>query len=211
MSQVRHLQSRFESFNLSQVPRSRNTHVDSLATLATSSTQKLPRVILIKDLYNLTKVKRNIVHVHRIRVGLSWMDPILLFLKEDVLFEDKFKVDKVRRKAHRFWLSEDQKLYKRSFSDPYLLCIHPKAMELLLEELHEGICESHTGGDLCLTRLSHKAIGGQICRRKYRSMQRSAINAKDLHQIFINLEESSIHCLTLGPLLNGLRHCRAFP
>ena len=37
LSQVRHLQSGFESFNLSQVPRSRNTHGDSLATLATSS------------------------------------------------------------------------------------------------------------------------------------------------------------------------------
>ena len=38
LNQVRHLQSGFESFNLSQIPKSRNTHVDSLATLATSST-----------------------------------------------------------------------------------------------------------------------------------------------------------------------------
>ena len=42
LSQVRHLQSEFESFNLSQIPRSRNTHADSLATLATSSAQSLP-------------------------------------------------------------------------------------------------------------------------------------------------------------------------
>ena len=40
LSQVKNLQSRFESFNLSQIPRSRNTHSDSLATLATSSAQK---------------------------------------------------------------------------------------------------------------------------------------------------------------------------
>ena len=37
LSQVRYLQSRFESFDFSQVPRSRNTYADSLATLATSS------------------------------------------------------------------------------------------------------------------------------------------------------------------------------
>ena len=37
LSQVRYLQSRFESFDLSQVPRSRNTYADSLATLAMSS------------------------------------------------------------------------------------------------------------------------------------------------------------------------------
>ena len=38
LSQVRHLQAGFESFSLQQIPRSRNTHTDSLATLTTSST-----------------------------------------------------------------------------------------------------------------------------------------------------------------------------
>ena len=36
LNQVRHLQLGFESFNLSQIPRSRNTRDDSLTTLATS-------------------------------------------------------------------------------------------------------------------------------------------------------------------------------
>ena len=82
------------------------------------------------------------------------MDPIVLFLKEDVLPKSKSKADKIRRKAPRFWLSEDKKLYKRSFSGPYLLCIHPEAVELLLKELHESICVSHTRG----RSLSHKAL-----------------------------------------------------
>ena len=82
------------------------------------------------------------------------MNPIVLFLKEDVLPEEKSVADKVQRQAPRFWLSEDQKLYKRSFFGPYLLCIHPKESELLLEELHEGICGSHIGG----RSLSHGAI-----------------------------------------------------
>ena len=76
------------------------------------------------------------------------MDSIVFFLKEDVLPEEKSKAKKVRRKAPRFWLSKDHKLYKRSFSSPYLLCIHPKVVELNLEELHEGICGSHTGGQI---------------------------------------------------------------
>lgn len=153
LSQVRHLRSGFESFNLSQVPRSRNTHADFLATLATSLAQSLPRVILVEDLCKPTVLRGNVVHVHQIRMGPSWMDAIVLFLKEDVLPENKSEADKVRRKAPQFWLSEDQKLYKRSFSGPYLLCVHPEAVELLLEELHEGICGSHTGGSL-----SHRAL-----------------------------------------------------
>ena len=82
------------------------------------------------------------------------MNSILLFLKDDILLEEKGEADKVRRKAPRFWLSNDQKLYKCSFSGPYLLCIHPEAIEPLLEELHEGIYGSHIGG----RSLSHRAI-----------------------------------------------------
>ena len=64
------------------------------------------------------------------------MDPILIFLERDVLPEEKSEVEKVRRKAPRFWISEDKKLYKCSFSGPYLLCVHFEASESLLEELH---------------------------------------------------------------------------
>ena len=42
LSQVRHLQAGFEFFNLLHIPRSGNTHVDSLATLATSLAWSLP-------------------------------------------------------------------------------------------------------------------------------------------------------------------------
>ena len=124
----------------------------------------------MEDLCKPTKVGGDKVHVHQIRVGPSWMDSIVLFLKEDVLPKSKFEADKVRKKAPRFWLSEDQKLYKRSFFSPYLLCIHLEVVELLLEKLHEEICGSYTGVDLCLIGPSHKTIGGQICKRKHNNM-----------------------------------------
>ena len=50
LTQIKHLQKKFESFNLQHIPRGENTHADSLATLATSSAQNLPRVILVEDL-----------------------------------------------------------------------------------------------------------------------------------------------------------------
>ena len=108
----------------------------------------------MQDLCKLTEIGRNMVHIHQIRMGPNWMDSIVLIPKEDILLEGKFEVDKVRRKAPRFWLSEDQKLYIRSFSGSYLLCIHLETIEILLEELHEGICGSHAGGK----SLSHRAL-----------------------------------------------------
>ena len=152
--QAKRLWMRFNSFSLMHVSRSRNTHANSLATLTTSSAQCLPRVILVEDLHRPSVVKAELMHVYSVRAGPSWMDPLILFLKEDVLPEEKSEADNIRRKASRFWLSKDLKLYKRSFSGPYLLCIHPDATELILEEFHEGICGSHTGD----RSLSHRAI-----------------------------------------------------
>ena len=152
--QGKRLQTRFNPFSLKHVSRSGNTHADSLATLATSSAQCLPQVILVEDLHRPSVVKAELMHVHSVRAGPSWMDPLILFLKEDVLPEERSEADKIRRKATRFWLSEDLKLYKCSFSGPYLLCVHPDTTELILEELHEGICGSHTGG----RSFSHRAI-----------------------------------------------------
>ena len=77
-------------------------HADSLATLVTSLAQSLPRVILIEDLCKPIEVKGKVVHVQQVRVGPSWMNSIVLFLREDILSEDKSEVHKVRRKEPRF-------------------------------------------------------------------------------------------------------------
>ena len=124
----------------------------------------------MEDLCKPSEVERNVVHVHQIRVGPSWIDPIVLFLKNDVLPESKSEADKIQSKTPWFWLSENQKLYKRSFSGLYLLCVHPEAVKLLQKNYMKGFVEVTQEADLCLTRPSLKAIGGQICRGKYKSM-----------------------------------------
>ena len=75
--------------------------------LATSSAQDLPRVILVEDLYKPIETRRDIAQIHHVRVGPSWMDSIIQFLKEDILPEERIEVDKVQRKATRYWLSEN--------------------------------------------------------------------------------------------------------
>ena len=57
LNQVSHLKSGLDSFSLHQIPRSRNMHADSLTTLATSSAQSLPWVILVDNLCNPTKME----------------------------------------------------------------------------------------------------------------------------------------------------------
>ena len=196
------VQEKFEVFDLSHLPKSGNMHTDSLATLATSSTQDLPRVVLVEDLFTPTSIRYGMPRIHQIKLGPSWMDFISLFLEKDILPEEKSEAEKVQRNAPRFWLSEDRKLYKRSFSGLYLLYVHPEASESLLEELHEGIYGSHTGGDPCLIGLLPKDIGRQACKRKRRNTLKNAISVKGLCPIFTSLEEFSTFFLALGHLLN---------
>ena len=107
LNQVRHLQSWFESFSLQQISRNRITHADSLSTLATSSGQSLPRVILVEDLCKPIEMREERVSIHQIRVGPTWMDPIVLFIKDDILPKEKGEANKVQRKDPCFWLSKD--------------------------------------------------------------------------------------------------------
>ena len=89
LTRVQHLQKNFESFDLQYIPRGGNTHVDSLAMLATSLAQNLPRIILVEDLGRPSVEKGKMIYILHVRVGPSWMDPIIQFLSKDVLPEDK--------------------------------------------------------------------------------------------------------------------------
>ena len=102
LSQVKCLQSDFDIFNLSHVSRSGNTHADSLATLAITLAGSLPRIILVEHQNGANKVAKGVAYMHEVRVGPSWMDPIVRFLKDDILPEEKSEAKKIRRNAPRF-------------------------------------------------------------------------------------------------------------
>ena len=95
MCQIKSIQAKFEVFDLSHIPRGGNTHADSLATLATSLVQDLPRVVLIEDLHTPTSVHHGMPRIHQIKLSPSWMDSISLFLEKDVLPKEKSKIGKV--------------------------------------------------------------------------------------------------------------------
>ena len=95
LSQVKRLQPGFDLFNLSHISRSGNTHADSLATLATSLVGGLPQIILVEHLDRAGKVAKDTIRIHEVRVGPSWMDPIVKFLKDNTLLEEKSEAEKI--------------------------------------------------------------------------------------------------------------------
>ena len=142
LNQVKRLQLGFDLFSLSHIARSGNTHADSLATLATSSAGQLPQIILVEHLGGASKVAKNTTRVHETRVGSSWMDPIVAFLKDDILPEAKSEAEKIRR--------NDQSYCWKSYT--------------------KGSAVVTQGEDPCRTEPLPRVIGGRGCRRKLWSM-----------------------------------------
>lgn len=64
-------------------------------SLAISLEQGLPWVILIEDLLMPTDRRQTLVGMHQLRVGLSWMDPLVSFLKDEVLPDDRGEAENI--------------------------------------------------------------------------------------------------------------------
>ena len=75
----------------------------------------------------------------------SWMTPVIQYIKDGVLPEDKRKARLLRLKAVRYTLYDDQ-LYKRGFSTLLLKCVDLEKGNHILQEIHEGICGNHVEG-----------------------------------------------------------------
>ena len=121
-----------------------NRHANSLATLASSMTEAVPRIIKVELI-----AKPSINAVIGVTVvsasGPCWMDLIIDFLVEDRVLDDEKEASRIRR-VTRYWLLADRILYWRSFGGPYLLCLRPEKVNELLAELHDRVCGSHVEG-----------------------------------------------------------------
>ena len=61
----------------------------------------------------------------------NWMTPIVIYLKDGRLPEDKDKAKKLRIKATKYVLI-DEVLYKKGFFQPYLRCLAPDESNYVL-------------------------------------------------------------------------------
>lgn len=148
------LKSQFKRVDIFQISRSNNNHADFLAILASSVVDPLPRIISIELLPFSSVIPSGKDLILSIQPSISWIDPIVAYLRNEIFLGDRKEVERIRHKSPQYWMFEEGKLYKRSYLGPYMLCMHSKAIEVFLEDLHEGICGIHTGGRL----FAHRAF-----------------------------------------------------
>jgi len=143
--------------------------------------------------------------VFTIQVGEgNWMAPIINFLINDALPEDQLEAKEIRRQAASYTVVNGE-LFRRGFSSPLLKCLDRTQADYVLSELHEGICEIHSGQGLwSLGFLGQNTTGWQTNRMPEHTLI-SAHNVKSTNTFSARPRRRSIRRLHHGLLVG--REC----
>nr|GEX75014.1 hypothetical protein [Tanacetum cinerariifolium] len=118
LEMTKSLVSDFANFSISQVPRSKNKKADTQSKNMSTSFAHLSKQVLVKVLKEKSIQEKEVVTVVE-EDRLTWMTPIMEYLKHGTLSEDKKEANKLRVKARQYELLEGV-LYRRSFLKPWM-------------------------------------------------------------------------------------------
>ena len=109
LSKVRNLIKKFKEASFLQIPREENMEVDALAKEASidGSMDELDEVQYMPSI--------DLPEVQQIRGEENWMTPIVAYLRDGRLLEERDEVRKLRIISTKYVLI-DEVLYKRDFS-----------------------------------------------------------------------------------------------
>ncbi|XP_075515629.1 uncharacterized protein LOC142550286 [Primulina tabacum] len=130
----------FADWGIEQIPREENSEADTLEKMTvflsevnTREDLRVSRLILSTEEEMLPELED------------SWMTPLIKFMVNNELPEDRARALKTKRQAPRFVLLNNI-LYRRSFQGPLLKYLSEKEVDYVLQEIHEGCCAEHIGG-----------------------------------------------------------------
>ncbi|XP_024043037.1 uncharacterized protein LOC112099800 [Citrus clementina] len=93
------------------------------------------------------------LEVMQIEQKYSWMDPIISYIRDEVLPPDKLRSQKIRAQASRYTMI-DGVLYRRGYTLLFLRCLDEDNADYVLREVHDRVCGNHSGA----RSLAYKAL-----------------------------------------------------
>ncbi|XP_077219676.1 uncharacterized protein LOC143853853 [Tasmannia lanceolata] len=122
LARVQRIAKKFQCFEVERIPREENAKADALSRLAISGYSVLGHICV--EHMKRDAIEMEIEELMQVEQEPCWMDEIIRYLQDGKLPEDGKETRKVMQRASRF--SYDGKnLYKRSYTWPYLKCVHP--------------------------------------------------------------------------------------
>ncbi|GKA32310.1 reverse transcriptase domain-containing protein [Tanacetum coccineum] len=143
LDKVKSLISGFANFSISQVPRSQNKKADALSKIASTRFAHLSKQVLVEILKEKS-IQEKAVATMVEEDEPTWMMPIVEYLKNETLPDDRKDTSKLCIKARLYELLKGV-LYRRSFLRSWLRCVRPLQADYVIREIHEGSCSMHAG------------------------------------------------------------------
>ena len=146
---MKRLIKKFKKATFIQVLRKENMEANALAkaTSINGSVDELHEVQYMPSI--------DLPEMQQIESQGNWMALIIIIYRRDRrLPEERDEARKLRIKSTKYVLI-DEVMYKGGFSQPYLRCLAPDEANYVLREVHEGVCENHTGARALFHKVFH--------------------------------------------------------
>jgi ribonuclease HI len=181
LTKVQSMQTAFQKFCIKKILREDNEKADHLAKMASTETEESDEnegIIRILRHPSIFEEASNVPQISSIKEASDWRQEIFSYLQDGTLPSGKKSAMQLRMRAGRFTILNGS-LYKMGFTLPLLKCISTKEGNYVLQEIHEGICGSHSGARV----LVHKVVGqdstGQTCIKIQRKSLGIVTSAND--------------------------------
>ncbi|XP_076938554.1 uncharacterized protein LOC143606789 [Bidens hawaiensis] len=143
------LMKEFEGAEVIHIPRGSNKKANALSKLAAVAFDHLAKEVKVETLKKPSVIEAMVTNVETQRE--SWMTPIVEYLREGKVYEDKEEERKLKVKALQYEMIEGS-LYRKSYLGPSLKCINEEEAEYVIREIHEGICGMYMGAKMIVAR-----------------------------------------------------------
>lgn len=148
---VHDISQQFKCFTLTRIPRGENTSACALVALASSSDPTMWRMILAEGIdWPSIMLEDSVLNItlgegedgpEPEEYGPDWRTPIIEYLSTRKVPDNKWdESDKCPSYNHFQWVVICE------VKGPYLRGIYERDIDVVIVEIHEGICENHSGG-----------------------------------------------------------------
>ncbi|XP_031106129.1 uncharacterized protein LOC116010757 [Ipomoea triloba] len=132
----------FEAHELTHIPRSDNADADMLSRLVHEAPEHISKIAHIEE-----AIAPCIDTLEVEPVGAEqdpWITDLKEYLQDGKMPEEADRARKVRLRAPRFQVVDDR-LYRRSYGGPLMRCLNAFEADIVMKELHSGLCSAHQG------------------------------------------------------------------
>ena len=136
----------FEVISFEYLLREENQMADALAILATMfQVNSKDKIQLIR--MRIKEEPAHCLHIEEEVDGKRWYYDILLFVKNRQYLDHASENDKrILKRLTMGFLQDAEVLYKKGKDQVLLICVNSSEANKIIEEIHEGIYETHANG-----------------------------------------------------------------